>query len=317
MESIRDSRGSWCEAAIGEPMGLGGGQGRAGCIEKQASSRNEIEAHGEAEGGVDISASRESSTLRIRRRAMDKSGGDGADSDAIWSPIPSRECPQAPEATWIQSAKAGEAGDPARRGNDRQMVSRDLAEDKKNAERRGATVIFVDESGFDLSPHVSRGWAPVGETPVVKFPLRGGRLSAISGVTMDGRVYFRMNDGAVKAGEVATFLKHILRQIRGPIVLIWDGIPTHRAGEVKRLIDAEGGRLQVHRLPPYAPELNPDEQLWNWLKNKELVNCVHTTLHELSARLSKAIRTIRCYPEIVRSFYLATPLACQFEKIPC
>jgi transposase len=197
------------------------------------------------------------------------------------------------------------------------MVSRDLAVDKKNAARRGATVIFVDESGFDLSPHVSRGWAPVGETPVVKFPLRGGRLSAISGVTMDGRVYFRMNDGSVKAGEVATFVRHILRQIQGPIVLIWDGISTHRAGEVKRLIDAERDRLEVHKLPPYAPELNPDEQLWNWLKNKELVNCVYNTLQGLNARLSKAIRTIRRYPEIVRSFYLATPLASQYEKIPC
>ena len=197
------------------------------------------------------------------------------------------------------------------------MVSRDMAEDKKNAERRGATVIFADESGFDLSPHFCRGWAPVGETPVVKFPLRGGRLSAISGVTLDGKVYFRMFDGPIKAGQVAVFVRHILRLIRGPIVLIWDGISTHRAEEVKRLIDAERDRLEVHRLPPYAPELNPDEQLWNWLKNKELVNCVHTTLRELSARLSKAIRTIRCYPEIVLAFYLATPLACQCEKIPC
>jgi transposase len=184
-----------------------------------------------------------------------------------------------------------------------------MAEDKKKAQRRGATVIFVDESGFDLSPHVSRGWALVGVTPVVKFPLRGGRLSAISGVTLDGEVYFRVYEGSIKARQVAVFVRHILRQIPGPIVLIWDGIPTHRAREVKREIAAAWSRLQVYRLPAYAPELNPDEYLWNWLKNKELVNCAYYSLQELAVRLGRAIRTIRRYPELIYSFYLASPLS--------
>ena len=190
------------------------------------------------------------------------------------------------------------------------MVKGGMAEDKKKAERRGATVIFVDESGFDLSPHVSRGWAPIGQTPVVKFPLRGGRLSAISGVTLDGQIYFRMYEGSIKARQVAVFVRHILRQIPHPVDLIWDGIPTHRAKEVKREIDASWPRLQVHRLPAYAPELNPDEYFWNWLKNKELVNCVYSSLSELGARLSRAVRTARRYPELITSFYNSSPLSC-------
>jgi transposase len=171
-------------------------------------------------------------------------------------------------------------------------------------------VIFVDESGFDLSPHVGRGWAPVGETPVVKFPLRGGRLSAISGITMDGRVYFRINEGPIKAREVALFVRHILRQIPGPIVVIWDGIATHRASEVRSEIDSNRDRLEVHTLPPYAPELNPDEYFWNWLKNKELVNCVYNSLYQLASRLALAVRTARRFPDLVHSFYLASPLSC-------
>jgi transposase len=185
-----------------------------------------------------------------------------------------------------------------------------MAEDKKKAERRGSTVIFVDESGFDLSPHVSRGWAPVGQTPVVKFPLRGGRLSAISGVTMDGQVYFRMYEGSIKARQVTVFVRHILRLISGPVDIIWDGIPTHRAEEVKRQIDSSWPRLQVHRFPAYAPELNPDEYFWNWLKNKELVNCAYSSLQELGARLCRAVRTIRRFPEIINSFFFASPLSC-------
>ena len=171
-------------------------------------------------------------------------------------------------------------------------------------------MIFVDESGFDLSPHVSRGWALVGVTPVVRFPLRGGRLSAISGVTLDGEIYFRMYEGTIKAEQVAVFVRHIMRQICGPITLIWDGISTHNARVVKQEIDAAWPRLQVHRFPAYAPELNPDEYFWNWLKNKELVNCFHSSLSELGARLSRAVRTIRRYPELVSSFYYASPLSC-------
>jgi len=190
------------------------------------------------------------------------------------------------------------------------MDKRGMAEDKKKVKKRRSTVIFVDESGFDLSPHVSRGWAPIGQTPIVKFPLRGGRLSAISGVTLDGQVYFRMYEGSIKAGQVAVFVRHILRQIPGPIDLIWDGIATHRAKEVKWEIDASWPRLQVHRFPAYAPELNPDEYFWNWLKNKELVNCAYYSLQELGVRLSRAVRTIRRYPELITSFYNSSPLSC-------
>jgi transposase len=173
-----------------------------------------------------------------------------------------------------------------------------------------ATLIFVDESGFDLSPHVSRGWAPVGETPVVKFQLRGGRLSAISGVTLDGELYFRMYDHSIRAKEVSVFVRHIARQISGPIDLIWDGSSTHRAREVELEIDMLWTRLDVHRFPAYAPELNPDEYLWNWLKNKKLVNCVNNFLMELGERLRRAVRTIRRRPEIIRSFYKASLLSC-------
>lgn len=171
-------------------------------------------------------------------------------------------------------------------------------------------MIFADESGFDLSPHVSRGWAPVGKTPTVKFPLRRGRLSAISGVTLEGEIYFQLHEGSIKARQVAVFVRHILRQIPGPIDLIWDGIPIHRAKEVKREIYDSWPRLRVHRLPAYAPELNPDEYFWNWLKNKELVNCSYSSLEELGVRLYKAVRTIRRDPVTIYSFYLASPLSC-------
>ncbi|HEX9746493.1 MAG TPA: transposase [bacterium] len=109
----------------------------------------------------------------------------------------------------------------------------------------------MDESGFDLSPHVSRGWAPVGETPVVKFPLRGRRISAISGVTLNGVVYFRMYEHSITSKEVAVFVRHIARQIAGPIDMIWDGSPTHRARDVELEIDMLWSRLQVHRFPVY------------------------------------------------------------------
>lgn len=197
------------------------------------------------------------------------------------------------------------------------MVQKDLAGGKKNAEMRGATVIFVDESGFDLSPHVCRTWAPIGRTPVLKFPLRRGRISAISGVTLDERVYFRIYRSAVNGHDVAVFLRQLLRCIEGQIVLIWDGIPIHRAAEVNLEVEAAKDRLEVHRLPAYAPELNPDEYLWNWLKNKKLVNRVFNTLDDLADALRSAIKRVRFSHELIHSFYMATPLSkTNGKKIP-
>jgi transposase len=186
-----------------------------------------------------------------------------------------------------------------------------VALDQKKSLKRGATVVFVDESGFDLSPHTQRGWSLRAKTPIMKCPLRRGSISAISAVTLDGRIYCRGYEHSIKAGEVAFFVRHLLRLIEGPITLIWDNIATHKAGIVKMELEKAKDRLEVYYFPPYAPELNPDEYFWNWAKNHELANVVFDSIYELANRLSKAVITARRFPRLVVSFYRASPIAKQ------
>ncbi len=96
------------------------------------------------------------------------------------------------------------------------------------------------------------------------------------------------------------FLKHVMRQIRGKLLIIWDGSPIHRAKVVKEfLADGAAARVQLEQLPGYAPELNADEGIWKHLKYVELKNVCCQTLAELRVELRKAKERLRHKREVI------------------
>jgi transposase len=110
-----------------------------------------------------------------------------------------------------------------------------------------------------------RTWAPRGQTPVLRVKLTRDHLSAISGITLDGRLFLQVRPTAYNAEAVVGFLLVLLRKISGKIVLIWDGSPIHRAHEIKDFLKRGAAkRLHLEQLPGYAPDLNPDEGIWNY-----------------------------------------------------
>lgn len=115
-----------------------------------------------------------------------------------------------------------------------------------------------------------RTYAPRGQTPVLRLPLTRDHLAAISGITPDGRLFMHMQDHAYRSEDVVRFLRLLLRKIAGNLLVIWDGAPIHRGQEIKAFL-ARGAakRLHLEQLPGYAPELNPDEGIWN-LREAEL-----------------------------------------------
>jgi transposase len=136
---------------------------------------------------------------------------------------------------------------------------------KAQSERR--TIVWVDEAACYPLPGVVRTYAPRGEPPILQALLTRDHLSAISGLTLNGRVLLQVRDRAFRSPAVVDFLRHLLRQIPGPLLVIWDGAPIHRAQPVKDfLAHGAAARRQLEQLPGYAPELNPDEGLWNYLK---------------------------------------------------
>lgn len=125
----------------------------------------------------------------------------------------------------------------------------------------------------------------------------GGHGSAISAVTPDGRLFTRVQEEALRGPAVVAFLRQLLRQVRGKLLVVWDGAPIHHCHPVKHFLAAAATRrLHLERLPGYAPDLNAGEGVWNLLKRGELKNrCCHD-LSELRWELGLAIRRLRRRP---------------------
>jgi transposase len=170
-----------------------------------------------------------------------------------------------------------------------------MAFSEKRALKEGRTIVFCDQSGFYLLPMVVRTYAPVGETPILheNFFTRH-HLSAMSGITLEGKLYMLEQDRAFNGEDVVRFLKHLMDQIPGKLLVIWDGSPIHRSRAVKDFLASGASlRLQLEQLPGYAPDLNPDEGIWKHLKCVELKNLCCQSLAQLRVELRKAKERLR------------------------
>src|SRR5262249_44526678 len=157
--------------------------------------------------------------------------------------------------------------------------SQDFPRIARAAQARGAHLVFLDESGFQLTPSVRRTWAPRGQTPVLHAWDRRDRISAISGITVSPKnrtlnLYFDLlPDNANARGEdVVDFLRHLKTHLGGPLTILWDGSRIHDRSRVVQQFLAAHPDIRTERLPAYAPEMNPDELVWAWTKYSRLGN---------------------------------------------
>ena len=164
------------------------------------------------------------------------------------------------------------------------METHEMAAGKKNATRLGAYLVFADESGFLLIPPVRRTWAPRGQTPVVRHQQKRDRISVISAVSVSPQrkrlgLYYALHLKNIQHEEVCLFLRDLLQHLRGHIIVLWDNGAIHK-GPVMREFCRKHPRLHLEALPPYAPELNPDEGVWSQAKDT-LANSRPDTIYEL------------------------------------
>ena len=143
-------------------------------------------------------------------------------------------------------------------------------------------------------------YAPIGETPIIRAPCNYDHLSVISGITPAGKLLLQVYEHAIRGEQVVAFLEHLLRHQAGKLLVIWDGARIHRCQAVKQFL-ADGGaeRIWLERLPAYAPDLNPDEGIWQYLKYVELRNVVCADLDELRYELRLAIARVRHKPDVI------------------
>lgn len=169
----------------------------------------------------------------------------------------------------------------------------------------------MDESGFLLIPTVRRTWAPKGCTPLLVHRYRRDRLSVISGLALSPRnrrlaLYLQCRSRNLTGLDIRAFLHHLLRHLRGPVVLLWDRGPIHRRQEVSAFL-ARHARLHVHLFPAYAPELNPAEYVWTQA-DAALANAVPDDLATLYQDLRRATRRLRGSQRLLWSCIYASDL---------
>jgi len=171
------------------------------------------------------------------------------------------------------------------------------------AKRNNAEIFFEDESGIRSDFHSGTTWGKKGETPIVRVTGKRFSLNMISAISAKGALHFMVVRGGVNAGVFIEFLKGLMYRRRRPVFLIVDGHPSHRAKMVKEYVESLNGKLRLFFLPPYSPELNPDELVWNHVKNHSIGRKIVHSVGELVKAVKSELRKLQRAPEMVRSFF--------------
>ena len=172
----------------------------------------------------------------------------------------------------------------------------------KRAKERKATILFADETGVHEEHGVGTTWAECGKTPEVRVSGTRRRINVISAISPRGKLWFRCYQGNLTANRFVEFLKDLLSDVRGKIVLIVDQHPAHKAACVSRFTADNASRLEMHFLPGYAPDLNPDEHVWSLLKGRFKRAPVQAG-QDFFGLVQSAMERIAAIPSQVRSLF--------------
>jgi transposase len=173
----------------------------------------------------------------------------------------------------------------------------------RQARAEGAEICWGDETGLRSDESRHRGYAPRGETPVLRIPVRRSSVSVISSVTNQGTVRFMIFKGALRPAILLRFLQRLTRGQQRRIFLILDNLRVHKARTVLAWVARHAAQIQLFFLPPYSPELNPDEYL-----NGDLKRGVHTGIPprdaaDLKRQTLSQLRSIQRSPTRVRAYF--------------
>jgi transposase len=162
---------------------------------------------------------------------------------------------------------------------------------------------FQDESNVSLTAFLGKTWGICGQTPRVPVTGARGGVSAMSALSGQGRLLFRLFDKRICSGEVIYFLDQMLRFHKGRhLVVVMDQAPPHTSQMTTAYIESQP-RLHVFYLPKYSPDWNPDEKVWNHLKHQELKAHKARTKDELKALTQHKLKKMSKNPSLLRGIF--------------
>jgi transposase len=174
---------------------------------------------------------------------------------------------------------------------------------QKRAKKEGAVIYFQDESGVRSDFHSGTTWALKGQTPIIEATGARFGLNMMAAITPRGEMHFMIVKGTVSSDEVCEFLKRLMHGHNHKVFLIWDGHPTHKSKKVKEYVSSSNGRLEIFLLPPYSPDLNPIEQLWNHAKTNGVGRKAVYGPDQLKTAVINKLRSFQKLPRKIASFF--------------
>lgn len=180
---------------------------------------------------------------------------------------------------------------------------------RKQAKKAGADIYFGDESCIRSDHQSGTTWAPIGQTPVVEKTGARFSVNMISAISPKGQLRFMAFSGSMNTDRFISFLERLIHKASKPVFLILDGHPVHKAKRVKTFAEATKGMLRLFILPPYSPQLNPDEWVWNWLKNHNIGKLTITGPDQFRSCVKKYMHRLQKSKDILIGFFKDKQLA--------
>lgn len=171
------------------------------------------------------------------------------------------------------------------------------------AEKIGADIAFEDETGIGLLTRSGRTWGEVNSPPTVTVNQQRGGYNVLSAILAKGELIFDIEEQTIDGKRYIEFLQKVLRGRVQPLIVIADNASFHRSKEVRDFVRAHRHQIRMFFFPPYSPKLNPDEQVWNEVKHRQLEKQPIKNKPDLNRRIDSALRFLQEKAEKIRSFF--------------
>lgn len=181
---------------------------------------------------------------------------------------------------------------------------------KAEAKKAGAEIYFGDEAGVStMSYKLAKTIGKKGKTPIIKRSNNRHRINMISAVSAQGSCRFMVVEKTVNGEVFVEFLKRLMHKAENPIYLILDNHPIHKTKKVSSFVEKQKGQLKLFFLPPYSPELNPDELVWNDVKSNGLSRHLISTADSLKALVCSKLHSLQKSKMKIKSFFKTSTTA--------
>ena len=170
-------------------------------------------------------------------------------------------------------------------------------------QKMGAEIGFEDEAGVGIRTRSGRTWGAVGHPPEITVSEQRGGYNVLSIIRAEGELRYSLDEKSINGARYVAFLQQVLQGRTRPLIVIADRARFHTSAEVRRFVRAHRRQIRMFFFPPYSPELNPDEQVWNEIKHRQLGRQPILNKADLKKRLRAALQSLQHKTERIRSFF--------------